>query len=85
MQIVSLETICMKYQSLFSRENIRKIFLKFSSAEFAQRVIKVKYYVLPSRCENGFRSHENEWMLIKLYTYIEYMVITVNTWVYQPQ
>ena len=35
-----LETICMKYQSLFSRKNMKNIFT-LSSAEIAQKVVKV--------------------------------------------
>ena len=36
-----LETICMKCQSLFSGENNKKNNISLSSAEFAQREIKV--------------------------------------------
>ena len=46
MQIVSLETICMNCQILLCRENKKNINL--SSAEFAQRVVKVYGFNLPS-------------------------------------
>ena len=41
MQIAPLESICMKWQILFSGK-IRKNIINFSSAEFVQRVVKVK-------------------------------------------
>ena len=37
MQIISIEEICVKCQTLFSRQTI----IKMVSAEFAQRVVKV--------------------------------------------
>ena len=37
-----LATICMKRQILFSRKNKKKINANLSSAELAQRVVKVK-------------------------------------------
>ena len=37
-----LETICMKYQILFSGENKKNKITNLSSAELAQRVVKVK-------------------------------------------
>ena len=41
MQTVSLETVCMKYQSLFSGKNKKNI-VNLSSAEFAHGVAKVQ-------------------------------------------
>ena len=41
MQIVSSETICMKCQILFTGKNKKNI-INLSSAEYAQRVVKVK-------------------------------------------
>ena len=41
MQIVSLETICTKCQNLYSGKN-KKHIINLSSAEYAQRVVKVK-------------------------------------------
>ena len=44
MQIVSnMETICMKYQKLFSEKNKKNI-TSLLSAELAKRMVKVKYY-----------------------------------------
>ena len=53
MQIVTTETIYMKYQSLFSgRKNIHRL----SSAELAQRVVMIK--------TNGFSSDALNIMLL---------------------
>ena len=45
MQIVSnpMETICMKYQILFSGKNKKNI-INLSSAKLAQKVVKVKQW-----------------------------------------
>ena len=49
------ETICMKCQSIFSGEKKEKNTISLSSAEFAQRVIEVKYQ---SRFMNAFICHK---------------------------
>ena len=41
MQIVSLETICLKCQSPFGGKN-KKIIINLSPAEYAQRLVTVK-------------------------------------------
>ena len=48
MQIISNGEVCMKCQILFSENNNnkKKTITNLSSAEFAQRVVKVKLHIL---------------------------------------
>ena len=42
-KLFPLETICMKYQNLFSGKSMKNL-INVSSAELAKRVVKVKVY-----------------------------------------
>ena len=53
MQVVSMETICMKCQSLFSGKTKKNI-INLSSTELAQKVINVKMNMWCAIQENGF-------------------------------
>ena len=55
MQIVSMETVCMKCQSLFSGKSKKNI-INMSAAELAHRVVMVKllFYEMNRHCVDIF-------------------------------
>ena len=65
------QTICMKCQSLFSGKNKKNI-INLLSAEFAQRVVKVKQRSLCNNCNKDYQTfHSTATACLKLYKKIQ--------------